>query len=418
MIAAMFEKWFRKASKRLYLDYAAATPLLPAVREMTEGLSSVMYGNPSAIHQEGADARNIVEDARHMVARTLGVRPVEVFFTASGTESNNLAIAGVIEAKRGQGTEYRDMTVLTTALEHPSVSAVLQLYAKRGVSVVHMPIDETGQIVMRDCADLLTEQVVLVTTAYANSEIGVVQPISRMGRMIRKYNTEHQTNIVFHVDAAQAPLWLPCQLHTLKVDILSLDAGKCHGPKGVGVLVKRNDVMIEPLVLGGGQESGLRAGTENTFGIMGAAIALKDADAERDRRVAAAHRLSVALWNELQTMVPTAVWNGPVLPTSLDSSSLQRLPHNVHISVPGLDTEYATIYLDQQGIACSTKSACSGAGGGESAVIAAISGDSARSAATLRFTIDPQLSVDDMKRVARALADCVALQQTIDAPTK
>lgn len=394
-------------TKRLYCDYAAATPLSSSVRAKMQHVEAEIYGNASSIHHEGAVARQVVEDARTDIARVLGVQPAEVFFTGSGTEANNIAIAGYVEHLAQSGRAYGDMHIVTTAIEHPSVTEVMRVLQQKGVQVTEVPVNAVGHITVEALSNALTEQTILVTFAYANSEIGVAQPVRRLARVVRQAAPQ----AVIHIDAAQAPLWLSCNPHTLGVDMLSLDAGKCNGPKGIGVLVKKRSITVSPVIHGGGQESGVRAGTENTPAIAGAAIALKEAQTHYKERALSAAKSAKALLAALTDAIPTAVLNGPAF---VDAAEQERVPNNVHISIPSLDTEYAVIYLDKHGIAASTKSACSGAGGGMSSVVAAISDDAARAQSTLRFTLDPNITPTQVSYIASTLARFIELQKRVD----
>ena len=387
------------ADDRIYLDHAAATPLCPeAVAALRAG--EALVGNPGAIHAEGRAAATAVADARTTIARTLGVRPDAVTFTASGTEANNLALAGYLKALVASGRALSSCTVLTTQLEHPSVLAVLEELREAGLTVRFLPLLDSGRVDLSALSELLTPDVVCISCAYASSEVGVVQPVRAIARAVARQYTDATTRPVIHVDAAQAPYWLSCQCESLGADLLALDAGKCGGPKGVGVLIRRGRVALRPTVHGGGQEAGLRAGTENVAGIMAAAAAIAAAQADwaqRSERVAAVRDAGIALLPEL---LPEAVLNGP--------SGAERIANNINISLPGYDTEYATIVLDTNGVAVSTKSACAGAGGGESLAVRALTGDAARARSTLRFTLGPATSEHDLHRAFSVLAEHVA----------
>jgi len=389
MILGMFKK------SRVYLDFAAATPLSKSAFLAMRPFLTETFGNPSAVHQEGVAARRAVEAARHDVAEALSVRPEFVTFTSGGTESNNLSIIGVVAALHEQGRAYADMEVVTTRIEHPSIMATMQLLERQGVVVRYVAVDSVGQISLAELGTPLNEKTILVSCAYANSEIGVIQPVRTIKRAIEAAEKKFGTTILFHVDAAQAPLWLSCQFSTVQADLLALDVGKCHGPKGVGVLVRSRRAHIAPVLFGGGQETGLRPGTENTAGVVGASVALKEAQQHwkaRLEKVSAVRDEGISI---LLQAIPHAVLNGP--------TGEKRLANNINISVPGLDTEYATIVLDKHGFAVSTKSACAGAGGGESAVVKAISNDPARSRSTLRISLGPDTNTKNLKDLTKVL---------------
>lgn len=376
------------AKKRVYLDYAAATPLSKAAFLAMEPYLREEYGNPSAIHKEGAAGRRAVEAAREGVASTLQVKPEYVTFTSGGTEANNLAILGSIESLLSRGLAAGNMEVITTNIEHPSILETMNALARRGVRVTYMPVDERGLVKLEALQSLLNEHTVLCTVAYANSEIGTVQKVRAIKKTLEAAEKKFGTTILFHVDAAQAPLWLPCQFELVHADLLTLDVGKCNGPKGVGMLVRHRRATLTSAVYGGGQESGLRPGTENVAGVVGASVALKEAQQDWKERAAKAAAVRDQGIEYLLANLGNAVFNGAV--------GEDRLANNINISIPGLDTEFAAVVLDKHGFAVSTKSACAGAGSGESVVVKEISSDAARARSTLRFSLSPKTSMRDI----------------------
>ncbi len=383
---------------RVHLDYASTTPVHPEVFDAMRPYFSDAWANPSAIYKEGAQARKVVEDAREELARTLRVRASDVTFTSGGTESNNLALIGLVEALHETGKAYEEMEIISTKIEHPSILETLAHLAKRGVRVMHVPIDADGKITISGFEKFLNEQTILVTFAYANSEVGVVQEVKKLSRAVRLYNDEHKTKILTHVDASQAPLWLSCELDMLGVDMMTLDAGKCYGPKGVGVLVHRHWVRINPILHGGGQEAGLRSGTENTALIVGCVRALVRAQANYESRSLAVAKLRDEFFLILAKEIPNAIVNG---------SKEFRIANNVNISIPNLDTEYAVIWLDSKGIACSTKSACGTSDSTGSSVVREMTGDNARATSTLRFTLGEESTISDIKKAVTALEEYI-----------
>ena len=391
MISAMLKRWLRP--KHIYLDYAAATPLRPSVREVMEPYQSVVYANPSAIHRAGTSARAAIDQSRQQIARILEVRPEGVVFTGNGTESNNLAIYGLVRRLVESGRSFTDMEIITTATEHPSVLEVVNHLADYGLKVRYCPVNEEGLIKSSELSALLTEKTVLVSFAYANSETGVVQPVRQLVKAVKDFSRQHHTKIRVHLDAAQAPLWLPCQLNRLGVDLMTLDAGKCYGPKGVGVLIKRHGVDLKPVLLGGGQEFGLRAGTENTAGIVGAAKAIVTAQEGHQERSESVAKLRDEFIKELETI------DGLVL----NGHCTKRLANNVNVSIPGLDTEFAVVALDREGIVASTKSACSGASGSGSATVLAMTQNRDRANSTIRFSLGEETTHSDLKKTVQSL---------------
>ena len=392
----MFNLFGKK--RRIYLDTAAATPVRKEVRAAMLPYLENEFGNPSAIHAEGIAARTAVESSRQKVATTLGIRPEGVLFTSGGTESNNLAILGRLKyLARKEGIAYSDMEVVTTRIEHPSILSLIPVIEATGVTVRFVEVDEEGKITVAALEKVLSPKTVLVTFAYANSEVGVVQSVSRLVRTVRQFEKihTHGRRIVVHIDAAQAPLWLPCSLTSLGVDMMSLDVGKCNGPKGVGMLVVRGNVPLLPILYGGGQEQGLRPGTENVANIVGSATALALAQADYKERAASVSKLRDSFIDLLTEALPEMLLNGP--------RGEDRLANNINLSLPKFDTEYAVVYLDAQGIAASTKSACAGAGGGESVVVSTMTGNSERARSTIRLSLSNDTTLADAKATVAAL---------------
>jgi cysteine desulfurase len=386
--------------KRVYLDYAAATPVHEDVYAAMRPYWETHFGNPSAIHTEGQTARKAVDTARKTVARCLGVRQENVIFTAGGTESNNIALQGYVETLHANGRPYSDMHLITTPIEHPATLETAQYLATRGVRVEYMPVDECGRVHPDDVASLLCEDTVLVSVAHVNSEVGVIQPTAAIARKIRSWNRVHSNEkpVRLHVDAAQSPLWLACEPERIGADMMSFDAGKFEGPKGAGVLAFARERIVQfGTWSGGGQEFGVRPGTEATASIVGVAAALTRAQTgvkERSTRVAAVRdKLCV----ELMRVLPQAVLNGP--------KDMERVANNVHISIPGLDTEYAAITLDAHGYAVSTKSACSSGDSSASSVVYSMTHDAARAQSTLRLTLGPHTTWADVRGVPEILRE-------------
>ncbi len=398
--------WKKKTQPtRVYLDWAAATPLLPAAKAAMEPYLGEYFGNPSAIHAEGQATRKAVEEARTRVAAALQVRPELVTWTSGGTEGNNLAIFGVVESLRATGRSYESMTVITTNIEHPSVGRACDELRRRGVQVRAVEVTETGKIDVQHLRSLMDESVVLFSTALINSDIGTIQPARAIKKILTEAEKKHDTNMYLHLDAAQAPLWVTCQFDSLQADVVTLDAAKCCGPKGVGVLIRSRRVQLVPATHGGGQENGLRPGTEHVSGVVGAAVAIaaaQDAYQTRSETVSVIRDQAIT---HMQTELPQVLING--------AQGNDRVANNINISIPGLDTEFAAVVLDTHGFAVSTKSACSGAGGGASTVVAEILKHSAsacppelvqgRASSTLRITLGPDTTLEQLKKLTAVL---------------
>jgi len=376
---------------RLYLDHAATTPLEPTARLAMLPYLDTLYGNASAIHSEGRVMRHAIEQARVDVARVLGIQPAGVLFTSGGTEGNNLAIRGVVAAGLKAGRAYEDMEIISTAIEHPATARTLEHLATLGVRIKTVPVDTLGRIILPELSALVTDKTVLVAVSYVNSEIGTVERIGQLKRLI----TEKNSTTLLYVDAAQAPLWLPCELSRLKADIMTFDGTKCGGPTGVGVVACRKGVVLSPVTFGGGQERGLRPGTEPAAQIVGMSVALHVAQYQFAKRAERISHLRDEAIKQLEVILPQVVLNG--------ARGEARVANNINISLPGLDSEYAVVLFDTHGIAVSTKSACSSAGGGQSVVVFAVTGDPARAASTLRITLGPDTTAADIDRLVTVL---------------
>jgi cysteine desulfurase len=321
---------------RIYLDHAATTP---ARAEVVAAMVPLLGGfNPNSLHAEGRAARAAVDSAREDVARVLGATPREIVFTGGGSESDVLAIVGAARAARGRGRH-----VVTVATEHHAVLHAVDVLERDGWRVTRLPVDARGLVDPEVFAAALTPETTLASVMLANNEIGVVQPVAELARLAR------ERGVLVHTDAVQAPGWLRLDVDALGVDLLSLSAHKFYGPKGVGVLYVRRGTAVEPLVVGGGQEHGLRAGTENVAGIAGFAVALTLAEAERP---VTAPRVA-ALRDRLEAGIA-----GAVADVIVNGAGAPRLANNLSIAFAGVPSDALLIRLDLEGIAASAGSAC------------------------------------------------------------
>ncbi|HEU5115011.1 MAG TPA: cysteine desulfurase family protein [Candidatus Paceibacterota bacterium] len=397
-------------NKRIYADWAATTPLHPqVVRAMLRARRA--WANPNAIHAEGVVARKTIEEARSSVARLIGAKPEEVYFMSGGTEANATFIQGVIRTRLEGGVRPENVHVVSTSIEHSSVLETLRLSEKHGVQVTYVDPGSDGIVREDDVLAAIRPETALVTCMFANNEIGTVQPVSKIGAGIRKIRAEklsaedgpkgpsgRETGPdfpIFHTDASQAPLWLPCDIEGLRADAMTLDAHKMQGPKGVGALVVRRRVAWEPLMVGGGQERGKRPTTESVELITGFAEALSLASEGREPRAKGARQIRDRFFECVEKELPEAVING-----SLD----KRLPNNANISIPDLsDPELAVLFLDKEGIACSTKSSCL-KGEEESYVVKTLGAPEPwRARNTIRFSFAPNTSEKDVLIIVEAL---------------
>lgn len=359
----------------IYLDYAAATPTSEDVQKAMLPFYSQSFYNPSATYLSATEVKKRLEKARADVALALGCRPAELVFTAGGTEANNLALKGVVDA-------YDDAHVVTTALEHDSVRAPLEYLKSKNTSYTEVLPEQNGIVAVDAVVQAITDKTVLVSVMYANNEIGTIQPIKEIARALSAIRTDrHERGVdrplYFHTDACQAPNYLDVHVSRLGVDLMTLNGGKIYGTKQSGVLYVASHVVMAPLIHGGGQERGFRSGTENVAAAVGFSVALSQAQAMRKdegERLAGLQRLFI---EQLAQQVPQAVLNGSVK---------HRLPNNVHITIPNTDNERLIFALDDMGILAAAGSACSASKDEPSHVLAALGLSEAEAQSSLRFT--------------------------------
>jgi cysteine desulfurase len=373
-------------SDRIYLDYAATTPLRAEVAEaMRASLPNSNY-NPSSLHAEGRRARASLDNARSQIASLLGASRNEVVFTGGGTESDNLAIMG---AARASGRPAR---IVATAIEHHAVLGALEVLEDDGFETALIPVDARGHVDRGAFEAALTPGTLLASVAYANNEIGTVAPIAALAAVA------HARGVFLHTDAVQAPSWLPLDVGALGADLLSLSGHKFGGPKGVGVLYVRSGTPLAPITGGGGQEFGRRSGTQNVAGIVGLARALELAVAERE---AAASRIG-ALRDRLQAGMLEAV------PDVTINGGEPRLPNLLHVTLAGVSGDELLIGLDLAGVAVSAGSACTSGSPEPSHVLAALAGGRAHAGGGIRLSLGISTTSTEVDRVLALLPGVVA----------
>ena len=383
--------------RRIYLDYASATPArLEAQKAYDEG--SKLVGNPGTIHAEGVAAANSLRESREMIAAELGCKGREIIFTGGLTEANNLAILGFARRLDHQGPALMDTHWITTAIEHPSVLECFAEIERRGGTVTHLDVASNGRIAPEKLSYALRHNTVFVSIGWANSEIGIVQKLRALAAVIHEHEKKSDATVVFHTDAGQAPIYLAPNVHTLDVDLFSLGSGKLYGPRGIGALYVGKRADIAPIIMGGAQEQGLRAGTEAPALAAGFAAALVATSLERRTEADNVQKLRDQLAARIEKAIPYAVTN-----TDLKHS----LPHMLNISIPDINSEYLVLALDRAGVALSTKAACSEGGVNASHVVAALIADREktnwRSQNTLRFSLGRETTLRDIEFVAREL---------------
>ncbi len=396
----------KKAQKRIFLDYAAATPVSDkAMRAYCD--ASQYFANPQALHTEGLEAAQVRDEARSTIAKVLGVKSAELTFTSGGTEANNLALAGYLLCLEEKGIEMKDCHVVVGAIEHPSVSDVFTPFISRGLEVSLVQPSEHGEIKSEAIQSALKENTVLVSVALVNSEIGTVQPVHAIRKLLKdtkpKVGSATLEKIIFHTDACQG-LYQSLVPQGLGVDLMSLDSGKMYGPRGVGVLYIKNGIKISPVLRGGSQEQGLRPGTENVALAAGFAAAFEEI---AEMRMAESERL-VELRKEMISMIYHTELGAVV-----NGDGKNQTPHILNISIPKIDAEYVAMYLDQRGVSLTTKSAClERADASSSHVVEALGGEKWRATNTLRFSFGRDTKVEDVPVIVSRVTDAVEKYQS------
>ncbi len=369
----------------IYLDHAATTPVHPSVLEAMLPYFSEKYFNSSGVYGPAQECRNALDAARQKVADALACRPTEIVFTSGGTESDNAAIAGIAMALRGHGNH-----IITSAIEHHAVLHSCHAMEKQGFEVTYLPVDSDGLVELEELERAIRPETVLVSIMLANNEIGTIQPLAEMSRVVKAKAQSMGTQIAFHTDAVQGAAYLDLNVDGLGVDALSLSAHKFSGPKGVGILYLRRATPFDPQQLGGSQERNRRAGTENVPGIVGAAAALHLATEERGANVEQVLALRERLMHEIEVRVPGARLNG---------HRTRRLANNVNYSFEDTDSQWTLMALDDAGIAVSTGSACNTASLDPSHVLTAAGVPANLALGTLRLTLGPSNTVEAIDRV-------------------
>jgi cysteine desulfurase len=374
--------------KRVYLDYAATTPIHPeVVKEMLPFLTD-SFGNPSSVYSFGKEARTAVDEARNKVAVLIGAQADEIVFTGSGSEADNLAIKGVALANRSRGNH-----IITSCIEHHAVLEACKFLEEENFRISYLPVDTLGRVSISQLKEAVTGQTILISIMHANNEIGTIQPISEIGRLAR------EDGIYFHTDAVQTLGHLPVNVNDLKVDLLSASAHKFYGPKGVGFLYLRKGTRLTPLIHGGEQEKGRRASTENVAGIVGLGKAVELAGREIEQE---AVRLT-ALRQRLISGLLASLGN-----VHLNGDPEARLPNNVNIRLAYLDGENLVLNLDREGICISTRSACSSNSQTSSHVLQAIGLQPEEAYGSVRLTLGKWTTEEDIERVLAVMPQTVA----------
>jgi cysteine desulfurase len=376
---------------RIYLDHAATTPTDPRVVEAMLPYLMNVWGNASSIYYEAREARKGLDGARRAIAAELGARPQEIIFTSGGTESDNLALRGAAYAARTRGNH-----IITTAIEHHAVLHEVERLEQEGFRVTYLPVDREGTVDLQALEAAVGEDTVLVSVMYANNEVGTIEPIEQVVRIVK----ERDPRIVVHTDAVQAAGYLDLGVDRLGVDLLSLAGHKIYGPKGVGALYVRTRTPFLPQTLGGSQEKNRRAGTENVAGAVGMARALEQAGQEREANTAHVRALRDRLFDELPRRIAGMHITGPL---DLD----RRLPNNISCCFERVEGEAILLQLDLNGVSASSGSACTTASLEPSHVLLAMGVPHELARGSLRLTLGKDNTPADVDRLVELLPAAV-----------
>ena len=375
---------------RIYLDHNASTPVDPTVLEAMLPFFSGDFGNASSIHTFGQRARSAVETAREQVAALLNAHPQEIVFTSGGTESDNQAIFGVLDAAAGAADAKH---IITSSIEHEAVLNTCQALEKQGVAVTYLPVNRDGLIDLEGLRRAIRSETILITVMHANNELGTLQPLAEIGRMAA------ESDVYFHTDAVQSAGKLPIDVSSLQLDLLSLSGHKLYAPKGVGALFIKGGTRLRQFLYGGHHQRGLRPGTENVAGIVGLG---KAAELARVSLASDSQRIS---W--LRDMLEHGLLSR--IPDSrINAARAPRTPNTSNITFPGIEGQALIIALDLKGLACSTGAACSSGAVEASHVLTAVGLPASEARASIRFSLGRHTSEDEINAALEIVAAAVA----------
>ena len=361
----------------IYFDHAATTPLKKEVLNEMLPYFSMNYGNPSSSYSIGRRSKNAIDTARLRVARAIGCKEKEIYFTSCGSESDNLAIKGVVKANIEKGNH-----IITSKIEHPAVLNTCKSLEREGFEVTYVDVDENGFVNLEELKKSIRDETVLISIMFANNEIGTIQPIKEISKIAK------EANIIFHTDCVQAVGNIRINVEDLGIDLLSMSAHKFYGPKGVGALYVRNGVDFQKIQDGGHQERNKRAGTENVAGIVGLGKAIEIANVNLENYNSKLLKLRNFFVREITNGYKNVKINGDLK---------QRLPGNINFSIPNIDGEELLLKLDSKGICASAGSACSSGSSEPSHVLMAIGLDRKYVDVSLRITFGEQNNIDEVK---------------------
>lgn len=369
--------------RKVYLDNAATTALSPKVLEKMMPYLTDTYGNASSPHSFGQTARIGVEHAREQVARAINADPSEIVFTGCGTESDNTVLFGVAERYAKKGDH-----IITTNVEHHAILHSCAALEKKGIKVTYLPVDKNGLVTPEQVRDAITDKTILVSVMFANNEVGTIMPIPEIAAVC------HEKGVLFHTDAVQAAGHIPIDVKAMGIDMLSISGHKFHGPKGVGVLYERKGIRLPSYIIGGEQEKGRRAGTENVAGIVGLGEALELAVTNMSETSARMTRMRDRLIEGIEATIPEVKLNG---------HRTKRLPNNVNFSIKYIEGESILLMLDMAGIAASSGSACTSGSLDPSHVLLALGLTHEVAHGSVRLTLGDDTTDEDIDYVLETL---------------
>ena len=388
----------------MYLDNAAATEIDPRVLETMMPFLTTYFVNPSPLYAAAVASRSAIDRARQTITEVLSTTADTILFTSGGTESTNMAILGLARSYTSAMTHKKAPHIITTKIEHHAVLHPIRQLEKEGFAVTYLSVNSDGQISVDEFKKTLRPETVLVSIMYTNNEIGTVLPIADIGREILRWRKEQGTVFpYFHTDACQAAAYLDLTVEKLHVDLLSANGSKIYGPKGSGILYKRRGVPLQPLMYGGGQEYGLRSGTENVLAIVGLGSAFAQIRKSGDKEYKKIAKLRNYFWQHIQKKIRGVILNGP----NLDLERGTRLPNNLNIMFHGVDAEAIILYLDAAGIACSSGSACTTDSDDVSHVLLAIGRTVSQAKSSIRFTLGKYTTKKDIDYVVKSLGEII-----------
>ncbi|WP_199425602.1 cysteine desulfurase family protein [Thermaerobacillus caldiproteolyticus] len=377
----------------IYLDNSATTKPFPEVVDSFVTVATKYFGNPSSLHELGMKAEQLLTQSREQIAKSLGVKPSEIIFTSGGTEANNFAIKGVALTYRHRGNH-----IITTAIEHPSITEPCRQLEELGFDVSYLSVDKTGRVNIDELVKTIRDDTILVSIMHVNNEIGSIQPIEEIGQLLTQY-----PKILFHVDHVQGIGKVPLQFHKAHIDLCTMSAHKFHGLRGAGILYVRDGVRLSPLLAGGGQEMQRRSGTENVAAIVAMAKALRMSLEKYRERIAYLWDVKKTWIRELQA-IPDIQVNTP-----LEHSA----PHIINFSLNGLKSEVFVHELAKQDIFVSTTSACSSKKKAPSKTLLAMGADQKRAESAVRVSLSFENTLEEIPIVIRAMKEAIQKLQEV-----